>query len=44
MDALDGYITTVQKSQQKSASAEDTQFTQKVTDARLRSEALLASL
>ncbi|KAK6028631.1 ribophorin I [Ostertagia ostertagi] len=44
MDSLDGYITSVQKSQQKSASAEDTQFTQKVTDARTRSESLLASL
>ncbi|KAK5965802.1 Dolichyl-diphosphooligosaccharide--protein glycosyltransferase subunit 1 [Trichostrongylus colubriformis] len=44
MDALDGYITSVQKSQQKSASPEDTQFTQKVNDARSRSEALLASL
>ncbi|CAJ0600819.1 unnamed protein product [Cylicocyclus nassatus] len=44
MDALDGYIASVQKSQQKSASAEDTQFTQKVTDARARSESLLASL
>ncbi|VDM72443.1 unnamed protein product [Strongylus vulgaris] len=44
MDSLDGYITIVQKSQQKSASTEDTQFTQKVTDARTRSESLLASL
>ncbi|RCN37673.1 ribophorin I [Ancylostoma caninum] len=44
MDSLDGYITSVQKSQQKSASTEDTQFTQKVNDARTRSESLLASL
>uniref|UniRef100_A0A0N4X6N8 Methyl-accepting chemotaxis protein n=1 Tax=Haemonchus placei TaxID=6290 RepID=A0A0N4X6N8_HAEPC len=44
MDSLDGYITSVQKSQQKSASPEDTQFTQKVTDARTRSESILASL
>lgn len=44
MDSLDGYITCVQKSQQKSASAEDTQFTLKVTEARLRSEAIMASL
>ncbi|ETN78503.1 ribophorin I [Necator americanus] len=44
MDSLDGYITSVQKSQQKSASTEDTQFTQKVAEARTRSEALLASL
>lgn len=44
MDSLDGYITSVQKSLQKSASTEDTQFTQKVNDARTRSESLLASL
>lgn len=44
MDSLEGYIASVQKSQQKSASAEDTQFAQKVSDARLRAEALIASL
>uniref|UniRef100_A0A0K0CXY1 Dolichyl-diphosphooligosaccharide--protein glycosyltransferase subunit 1 n=1 Tax=Angiostrongylus cantonensis TaxID=6313 RepID=A0A0K0CXY1_ANGCA len=44
VDALEGYITSVQKSQQKSASSEDTQFSQKVTEARMRSESVLASL
>lgn len=44
MDSLESYIASVQKSQQKSASTEDTQFAQKVSDARLRSEALIASL
>ncbi|KAJ1346200.1 hypothetical protein KIN20_000930 [Parelaphostrongylus tenuis] len=44
VDALDGYIGSVQKSQQKSASTEDTQFIQKVTEARARSESVLASL
>ncbi|VDM57883.1 unnamed protein product, partial [Angiostrongylus costaricensis] len=44
VDALEGYIASVQKSQQKSASSEDTQFSQKVTEARMRSESVLASL
>lgn len=44
VDSLEGYIGSVQKSQQKSASSEDTQFNQKVTEARMRSESVLASL